>query len=120
MDCCVDLSYEMVWSCFEKYVSMRFSRCGQKLLWITSELSCVKNKERACKKRCLEDKTIDDCECKHLQWKFLSLREEYQLMHGWAYDDYRNGIEEAIKSDPKILCWLPVSFAFRRSFYIWS
>jgi hypothetical protein len=31
----------------------------------------------------------------------LSLREEYRLMHGRAYDDYRVGIEEAIKSDPK-------------------
>jgi hypothetical protein len=31
-----------------------------------------------------------------------SFREDYQLMHGWAYDDYRVGIEEAIKSDLKI------------------
>jgi hypothetical protein len=32
---------------------------------------------------------------------FLSLREEYQLMHGRAYNDYRVGIKEVIKSDPK-------------------
>jgi hypothetical protein len=30
-----------------------------------------------------------------LRGKFLSLREEYQLLHGRAYDDYRVGIEEA-------------------------
>jgi hypothetical protein len=30
----------------------------------------------------------------------ISIREEYQLMHGRAYDDYCVGIEEAIKSDP--------------------
>jgi hypothetical protein len=32
---------------------------------------------------------------------FFHSREEYQLMHGRAYDDYRVGIEDAIKSDPK-------------------
>jgi hypothetical protein len=45
--------------------------------------------------------TIDDCECEHLRGEFLSLRKEYQLMHGRAYDDNRVGIEEVIKSDPK-------------------
>jgi hypothetical protein len=47
------------------------------------------------------NETIDDCECKYLRKEFLSLREEYQLMHGRAYDDYRVGIEEAIKIDPE-------------------
>jgi hypothetical protein len=28
MDCCVDMFYDMVWSCFEKHVPMRFSRGG--------------------------------------------------------------------------------------------
>jgi hypothetical protein len=37
MDCCVDLFYEIVWSCFEKHVPRRFSRGGRKLPWITSE-----------------------------------------------------------------------------------
>jgi hypothetical protein len=85
---------------------MRFSCGDRKMQWITSELSCLKNKEtkatkrsRAREKQCLEDKTIDDDECKHLRGEFLSLREEYQLMHGRAYDDYHVGIEEAIKSD---------------------
>jgi hypothetical protein len=36
------------------------------------------------------------CECEQLRGKFFSIREEYR-----AYDDYRVGIEEALKSDPK-------------------
>jgi hypothetical protein len=107
MDCFVDLFYEIVWSCFERHVPMRFSR-GRKLPSITGELSCLKNKKtkvakraKASQKRCLEDKTIDDCEYEQLRGEFLSLREEYQVMHGQAYDDYRVGIEEAIKSAPK-------------------
>jgi hypothetical protein len=31
----------------------------------------------------------------------FSLTEKYQPMHGRTYDDYRVGIEEAIKSDPR-------------------
>jgi hypothetical protein len=34
IDFCVDLFYEMVWSCSEKHVSMRFSRGGRKLPWM--------------------------------------------------------------------------------------
>jgi hypothetical protein len=56
---------------------------------------------KASEKRCLEGETIDDCECEQLRGEFLSLREQYQLLHGRAYDDYHVGIEKAIKSDPK-------------------
>jgi hypothetical protein len=94
MDFCVGLFYEMAWSCFERYMPMRFSRGGRKYAWITGELSCLKNKKtkaakrsQASEKRCLEDKTIDDCEFEPLRGEFLSLREEYQLMHGRANDD---------------------------------
>jgi hypothetical protein len=107
------LFYEIVWSCFERHVPMRFSRGGRKLPWITDELSCLKNKKtkaakrlKACEKRCLEVKTIDNCECEHLQGELLSLREENQLMHGREYDDFCVGIEEAIKSDTKTFFWL--------------
>jgi hypothetical protein len=51
--------------------------------------------------RSLKDDAIDNCECKRLREKFVSLREEYQQQHGRAYDDYCARIEEAIKSDPK-------------------
>jgi hypothetical protein len=108
IDFCVDPFYEMVWTCFERHVPMRFSRGGRKLPWITIELSCLKNKKtkaakrsKASKKRCLEDETIDDCECKQLRGEFLSLRKDYQLMHGRAYNDYNVGIGEAIKSKLK-------------------
>jgi hypothetical protein len=64
-------------------VLTRFSRGCWKLPWITSELSCLKNKKtkaanrsKATEKRCLEDETIDDCECEQLRGEFLSLREE--------------------------------------------
>jgi hypothetical protein len=45
MNCCVDLFYEMVWSCFERHAPIRFSRGSQELPWITGELSCLKNKK---------------------------------------------------------------------------
>jgi hypothetical protein len=77
MDCGIDLFYEMIWSCFERHVPMRFS-------WITGELSCLQNKKmkaakrsKATEQRCFEDKTIDDCECEQLREEFLLLREEY-------------------------------------------
>jgi hypothetical protein len=41
MDCCVDLFLEMVWSCFERYVPMRFSRGGQNL-----QCTCAKLVEK--------------------------------------------------------------------------
>jgi translation elongation factor P/translation initiation factor 5A len=83
-------------------------------------------RSKASEKRCLEDEMIDDCECEQLRGEFLSFREEYQFMHGRAYDDYRVEIEEAIKSDPKsIFGYMDlkkkrIGYAFRRSFGIWS
>jgi hypothetical protein len=75
---------------------------------MTRKLTSLKNNEaKASKKskdsenRCLKDDADDNCECKRLREKFVSLREEYQQQHGRAYDDYRAKIEEAIKSDPK-------------------
>jgi hypothetical protein len=86
----------MVWSCFERHVPKRFYG------------GCSKNKKtkaakrsKGSEKRCLEDETIDDCECEQLRGEFFSLREKYQLMHGRAFDDYHVGIEEVIKGDPK-------------------
>jgi hypothetical protein len=74
MDCCVDLFYDMVWSCFERHAPMRFSRGGRKL---PGELSSMKNKKtkaakisKASEKRCMGDETIDDCECERLGVSF--------------------------------------------------
>jgi hypothetical protein len=58
-------------------------------------------KSKDSEKRCLKDDAIDNCECKRLREKFVSLREKDQQQHGRAYNDYRAKIEEAIKSDPK-------------------
>jgi hypothetical protein len=45
---------------------------------------------------------IDNCDGERLRDDFTALRTEYQDHHGHAYDDYRIGIEEAIKTNPKI------------------
>jgi hypothetical protein len=50
VDQCVDLFYEMVWSCFERHVLTRYSGCEQKLPWMTRELTSLKNKSKASKK----------------------------------------------------------------------
>jgi hypothetical protein len=70
VDQCVDLFYEIVWSCFERYVPTRNFGCEQKLPWMTKELTSLKNnKAEASKdneKRSLKDDAIDNCECKRL------------------------------------------------------
>jgi hypothetical protein len=43
------------------------------------------------------DDFIDDCDCQRL----ILLRTEYQEL--FAYNDYRIGIKEAIKTDPRTL-----------------
>jgi hypothetical protein len=87
-------------------------------------------RSKTSEKRCLENETIDDCECEQLRGELVSLRVEYQQIHGRAYEDYRVGIEEAIKSGPKTFFGYvdlkkkrvgsPVDYAFQRSFGIWS
>jgi hypothetical protein len=118
-----------VWSCFERHVPTTYSGCEQKLPWMTRELTSLKNNEaKALKKskdfenRCLKDDSIDNFECERLPKKFATLRAEYQHQQGGAYDNYRAGIEVAIKSDTKtlfLICrlkekarWLPISYAF--------
>jgi hypothetical protein len=56
------------------------------------------------KQRCKTD-DIDICDCERIQKDFTALRTDYfQKHHGRAYDDYRIGIEEDIKTDSKIFC----------------
>jgi hypothetical protein len=43
---CVDLFYDVIWSCFEKFVPRTSTRCAQKLPWVTKELNGLKNKTR--------------------------------------------------------------------------
>jgi hypothetical protein len=47
------------------------------------------------------DNDIDDCDCERQKDDFTALRTKYQEHHGHAYDDYRTGIEKAIKIDPR-------------------
>jgi hypothetical protein len=52
-------------------------------------------------KRCMIDDDIDDYDCERLRDDFTALRTEYQEHHGRVHDNYRIGIEEAIKTDPR-------------------
>jgi hypothetical protein len=83
-------------------VAMAVGNCdGSQEILLKNKKTKAAKRSKASEKRCLDDETIDDCECEQLRREFLSLREEYQLMHGRAYDDYSVVVEEAIKSNPK-------------------
>jgi hypothetical protein len=38
------LFYDIIWSCFEKFVPRTSTRCAQKLPWVTKELNGLKYK----------------------------------------------------------------------------
>jgi hypothetical protein len=52
-----------------------------------------------------ERRCISKCDCERLRDGFTALRSTYQERHGFVYDDYRIGIEEEIKTDPKSFFW---------------
>jgi hypothetical protein len=66
---------------------------AQKLSWVTKELNGLKNKTTKAAKEIKES----ECDCKRLRGDFTALKTTYQERH----DDYRIGIEEEIKTDPK-------------------
>jgi hypothetical protein len=109
VDLCVDRFYDVIWSCFEKFVPRTSTRCAQKLAWVTKKLNGLKNKTtkaakrmKESKRRCMVDDDINECDCAKLQGDFTALRSTYhRRRHGLAYDDNRIGIEEEIKTDPK-------------------
>jgi hypothetical protein len=77
---------------------------------VTKELNGLKNKTttkaakrmKESERRCMFDDDISDCDCEcGLRGDFTALRSTYQERQGLAYDDYRIGIEEDIKTDPK-------------------
>jgi hypothetical protein len=41
VDLCVDLFYDVIWFCLEKFVPRTSTRCAQKPLWVTKELNGV-------------------------------------------------------------------------------
>jgi hypothetical protein len=59
----------------------------------TKAVKKMKESER----RCMVD-NISDCDCERLRGDFTALRSTYQERRGFAYDDYRIGIEEEIKT----------------------
>jgi hypothetical protein len=53
-------------------------------------------------RRCMVDDDIGECDCERLGGQFnTALRSTYQERRGLVYDNYRIGIEEEIKTDPK-------------------
>jgi hypothetical protein len=46
------------------------------------------------------DDDITECDCERLQSHITALRSTFQKLRGFAYDDFRIGIEEEIKTDP--------------------
>jgi hypothetical protein len=61
--------------------------------------SCKKDEKS--NRRCMIDDGINDCDCERLQDDFNVLRTKYQEHLRRSYDDYRIGIKEAFKTDPK-------------------
>jgi hypothetical protein len=105
---CNDLLYDVIWSCFGSLVPKTSQHCTQKFPWVKKELISLKNKAtRAAKRmkkgkrRYMIDDDIDDGNCERLRDDFTAFGTEYQKHHERAYDDYRIGIEEAIKTDPR-------------------
>jgi hypothetical protein len=49
----VDLFYDVIWSCFEKFVPRTSTRCAQKLPWVTKKLNGLKTRQRKRLKRWL-------------------------------------------------------------------
>jgi hypothetical protein len=47
------------------------------------------------------DDDISECDCERLRGDFTALSSTYQELNGFAYDDYRIGIQEEIKTDLK-------------------
>jgi hypothetical protein len=75
-------------------------------------------KMKKSERRCMIDDDIDDCDCERLRDNFTTLRTEYQEHHGRAYDYYRMGIEEAIKTDPRSI-FVYVDLKKKRVGYPW-
>jgi hypothetical protein len=97
-----------MWTCFGKFVPSTSMRCAQKLPCVTKELNGLKKKTtkaakqiKESERRCMVDDVISDCDCEGLRGDFTTLRSTYQERQGLAYDDYRIGFEEEIKTDPR-------------------
>jgi hypothetical protein len=70
VDLCVDISYDVIWSCFEKFVPRTSTRCAQKFPWVTQKLNGLKNKTtkankkmKGSERRCMVDDDISECDC---------------------------------------------------------
>jgi hypothetical protein len=45
VDQCIDLFYDVLWSCFGSFVPITSPHCVQKFPWVTKELNGIKNRE---------------------------------------------------------------------------
>jgi hypothetical protein len=73
----------------------------KKLNGLKNKITKAAKKMKKSKRRCMVDDNISECDCERLRGDFTALRSTYQERHGFAYDDYRIGIKEEIKTNPK-------------------
>jgi hypothetical protein len=109
VDQCVNLFYDLVWRCFDRHVPKLRSNLNVAAPWDSKCLHSLKNKANSAAKKmkqserhCLLNSSVNECECENLKAAFATARSEYQTAFNNAYDNYRIGIEESIKNDPKI------------------
>jgi hypothetical protein len=84
VDLCVNLFYDVIWSCIEKFVPITSTRCVQKLSRVTKRLNELKKKRtKAAKKmkdserQYMVDDDISECVCERLRGDFSALRSTY-------------------------------------------
>jgi hypothetical protein len=61
----------------------------------------TRQKMKKSERQCIVDEDISECDCERLRTDFAALRSTYQERHGFAYDNYRIGIQGEIKTEPK-------------------
>jgi hypothetical protein len=108
VDQCVDLFYDLVWRCFDRFVLKSRSNLNVAAPWDSKSLRSLKNKTNSAAKKmkqserhCLLNSNVNECECENFRSAFTSARSDYQSAFNNAYDDFRIGIEDSIKNDPK-------------------
>jgi hypothetical protein len=69
--------------------------------WIEKKTTKVAKRMKESERRCMVDDYISDCNCEGLRGNFTALRSTYQEHQGLVNDDYRIGIEEEIKTNPR-------------------
>jgi hypothetical protein len=88
------------WYKFSKFVcSSELSCCSLRSL--ENQINSAAKKMKKSERPCLLTSNVNECEWENLRSVFTTARSEYQWAFNNAFDNYRIGIEDAIKNDPK-------------------